>query len=201
MQLGLQSKLLRVLQEKEIIRVGGNQVIKLDVRILVATHRTLSEEVKKGKFREDLYYRLLGLPIHIPALREREQDIILLAKYFLDQFTKENQLQKFKLTQDAQEKLLQHPFPGNVRELKSVIELAAVMADNGEVQASDITFSGIGTDQSFLLKEMTLQEYTYRIIRLLLNKYDNNVLDVAKRLDIGKSSIYRYLKEMEDAGI
>ncbi len=201
MELGLQSKLLRVLQEKEIIRVGGNQVIKLNVRILVATHRNLSEEVKKGKFREDLYYRLLGLPIHIPPLREREQDIILLAKYFLDQFAKENQLQKFKLTQDAQEKLLQHPFPGNVRELKSIIELAAVMADNSEVRATDITFSGVGTDQSFLLKEMTLQEYTYRIIRLLLNKYDSNVLDVAKRLDIGKSSIYRYLKEMEDAGI
>ena len=167
----------------------------------MATHRNLSEEVKNGKFREDLYYRLLGLPIHLPPLRERGQDILMLAKYFLDQLAKENQLQKFKITQEAQEKLLQHTFPGNVRELKSIIELAAVMADDGEVRAQDITFSGIGTDQSILLKEMTLQEYTYRIIRLLLNKYDNNVLEVAKRLDIGKSSIYRYLKEMEETGI
>jgi DNA-binding NtrC family response regulator len=201
MELGLQSKLLRVLQEKEISRVGGNQLIKLDVRILVATHRNLSEEVKKGKFREDLYYRLLGLPVHLPPLREREQDILLLAKYFLDQFVKENQLKKYKLTQDAQEKLLQYTFPGNVRELKSIIELAAVMADNGEIRAIDITFNSSSTDQSLLLKEMTLQEYSYRIIRMLLDKYDNNVLEVAKRLDIGKSSIYRYLKEMEEAGI
>jgi len=201
MEIGLQSKLLRVLQEKEITRVGGNQVIKLDVRILVATHRNLSEEVKKGKFREDLYYRLLGLPIHLPPLREREQDILLLAKYFLDQFTKENQLKKLKLTQDAQEKLLHYAYPGNVRELKSIIELAAVMANNGDIKAVDITFNNSGIEQSLLLKEMTLQEYSYRIIRMLLDKYDNNVLEVAKRLDIGKSSIYRYLKEMEEAGI
>ena len=201
MELSLQSKLLRVLQEKEISRVGGNQVIKLDVRILVATHRNLSEEVKKGKFREDLYYRLLGLPVHLPPLREREQDILLLAKYFLDQFIKENQLKKLKLTQEAQEKLLQHTFPGNVRELKSIIELAAVMADNGEIKVADITFNSSSTEQSLLLREMTLQEYSYRIIRMLLDKYDNNVLEVAKRLDIGKSSIYRYLKEMEEAGI
>ena len=139
MEIGLQSKLLRVLQEKEISRVGGNQLIKLDVRILVATHRNLSEEVKKGKFREDLYYRLLGLPIHLPPLREREQDILLLAKHFLDQFTKENQLKKFKLAQEAQEKLLQFSYPGNVRELKSIVELAAVMADNGEIKATDMT--------------------------------------------------------------
>ncbi|MEK6783096.1 MAG: sigma-54 dependent transcriptional regulator [Bacteroidota bacterium] len=201
MELNLQSKILRVLQEKEITRVGGNQLIKLDVRILVATHRNLSQEVKKGKFREDLYYRLLGLSIHLPPLREREQDIFLLAKFFLDQFVKENQLQKLKLTKEAQEKLLQHSFPGNVRELKSVIELAAVMADNGEIRASDITFSGIGLDQSAMLKEMSLQEYSYRIIRMLMEKYDNNVLEVSKRLDIGKSSIYRYLKKMEDAGM
>lgn len=201
MELGLQSKLLRVLQEKEITRVGGNQVIKLDVRILVATHRNLAEEVKNGKFREDLYYRLLGLPIHLPPLRDRGQDILMLAKHFLDDFAKENGLKKFKITPEAQQKLLEHGYPGNVRELRSVIELAAVMADEGELRAQDITFSGIATDQTMLLKEMTLQEYTYRIIRLLLNKYDNNVLEVARRLDIGKSSIYRYLKEMEEAGI
>ncbi len=201
MELGLQSKLLRVLQEKEISRVGGNQLIKLDVRILVATHRNLSEEVKKGKFREDLYYRLLGLPVHLPPLRERDQDILLLSKYFLDHFMKENQLKKLKLTQEAQEKLLQHTFPGNVRELKSIIELAAVMADDGEIKTADITFNSTSTEQSILLREMTLQEYSYRIIRMLLDKYDNNVLEVAKRLDIGKSSIYRYLKEMEEAGI
>jgi DNA-binding NtrC family response regulator len=201
MDLSLQSKLLRVLQEKELTRIGGNQVIKLDVRIIVATHRNLSEEVKAGRFREDLYYRLLGLPIHLPALRERGQDILLLARHFLDQFAKENDLKKIKLSAQAQDKLLQYPFPGNVRELKSIIELAAVMATENEIQEKDITFTTPLRDDSLLLKEMTLQEYTYRIIRNYLNKYNNNVLEVARRLDIGKSSIYRYLKEMEELGI
>ncbi len=201
MDLALQSKLLRVLQEKELSRIGGNQVIKLDVRVIVATHRNLQEEVRAGRFREDLYYRLLGLPIHLPALRERGQDILLLARHFLDHFAKENDLKKIKLSPQAQEKLLQYPFPGNVRELKSIIELAAVMATENEIQEKDITFTTPLRDDSLMLKEMTLQEYTYRIIRNYLNKYNNNVLDVARRLDIGKSSIYRYLKEMEELGI
>lgn len=201
MDLSLQSKLLRVLQEKELSRIGSNQVIKLDVRVIVATHRNLHEEVKAGRFREDLFYRLLGLPIHLPPLRDRGQDIIVLAKHFLDQFAKENDLKKFKITSEAQEKLLKYHFPGNVRELKSVMDLAAVMADGGEIQAKDITFNSIMDEENFLLKEMTLEIYTYRIIRSYLNKYDNNVLEVAQKLAIGKSSIYRYLKEMEVAGI
>ncbi|KXK24183.1 MAG: putative two component sigma-54 specific transcriptional regulator [Bacteroidetes bacterium OLB12] len=201
MDLSLQSKLLRVLQEKELTRIGGNQVIKLDVRVIVATHRNLQEEVRAGRFREDLYYRLLGLPIHLPALRERGRDILLLARHFLDQFAKDNDLKKIKLSAGAQDKLLQYPFPGNVRELKSIIELAAVMANENEIQEKDITFTTPLREDSLLLKEMTLQEYTYRIIRNYLNKYNNNVLEVARILDIGKSSIYRYLKEMEELGI
>ncbi len=201
MDLNLQSKLLRVLQEKELTRIGGNQVIKLDVRVIVATHRKLQEEVRAGRFREDLYYRLLGLPIHLPPLREREQDILLLAKHFSDLFAKENDLKKLKITHEAQEKLLQYSYPGNVRELKSVIELAVVMATDNEIHAKDITFSTAIREDAFLSKEMTLEEYTYRIIRTYLTKYDNNVLEVAIKLGIGKSSIYRYLKEMETKGI
>lgn len=201
MDINLQAKLLRVLQEKELTRVGGNQVIKLDVRVLVATHRNLQEEVKNKTFREDLYYRLLGLPILVPPLRERGQDILLLAKHFLDQFAKENHMAKIKISNEAQEKLLKYPYPGNVRELKSVIDLAAVMSDGVELQAKDIAFNNMVSENMFLLKEMTLQEYNYHIIRNYLTKYNDNVIEVAKRLDIGKSSIYRYLKEMEQAGI
>jgi DNA-binding NtrC family response regulator len=144
---------------------------------------------------------LLGLPILLPPLRDRGQDILILAKHFLDQFTRENSMNRFKISAEAQEKLLHYHYPGNVRELKSVIELAAVMADENEIHAKDITFNTILAEDNFMLKEMTLQEYTYRIIRSYLNKYDNNVVEVAKKLDIGKSSIYRYLKEMEAAGI
>lgn len=197
----LQAKLLRVLQEREITRIGGNQVIKLDVRIIAATHKDLAEEVKTSRFREDLYYRLLGLPIVLPPLRERGQDVILIAKHVLDQFAHDNQMPKFKISPEAQEKLLQYPFPGNIRELKSVIELAAVMAEGQELRPQDISFNSTTRMESFLYQEMTMQEFMYRIIRHYLNKYDNNVLEVARRLDIGKSSLYRYLKEMETIGI
>ncbi|HTE33777.1 MAG TPA: sigma-54 dependent transcriptional regulator [Chryseolinea sp.] len=201
MDLSLQAKLLRVLQEREVIRIGSNQTIKLDVRIIAATHKDLAEEVKGGRFREDLYYRLLGLPIHLPPLRERGNDVLLVAKHFLDSFSQENQMRKFKISPEAQEKMMQYPFPGNIRELKSIIELSAVMAEDQEIRAQDISFNSTARMESFLYQEMTMQEFMYRIIRHFLNKYDNNVLEVAKRLDIGKSSLYRYLKEMEEAGI
>jgi DNA-binding NtrC family response regulator len=197
----LQAKLLRVLQEREVTRIGGNQVVKLDVRILAATHKDLAEEVKGGRFREDLYYRLLGLPIQLPPLRERGTDVILIAKHFLDNFTKENQMPKFKISQEAQEKLLQYPFPGNIRELKSIIELSAVMASDQEIKAQDISFNNATRIESFLHQEMEMEDYMYRIIRHFLNKYDNNVLEVARKLNIGKSSLYRYLKEMDTKGI
>jgi len=201
MDLNVQSKLLRILQEKELTRIGGNQIIKLDVRVIVATHRNLLEEVRQGRFREDLYYRLLGLPINLPPLRDRDKDIPLLAKFFIEQFAKENDLRNIKIGASAQEKLLQYSFPGNVRELKSIIELAVVMRSDNEIQAKDITFNTPVREESFTSKEMTLQDYTYHIIRNYLTKYDNNVLEVARKLDIGKSSIYRYLKEMESKGI
>jgi DNA-binding NtrC family response regulator len=197
----LQAKLLRVLQEREITRIGGNQVVKLDVRVIAATHKDLTAEVKESRFREDLYYRLLGLPIQLPPLRERGNDVILIAKHILDNFTRENQMPRVKLSQEAQQKLLQYSFPGNIRELKSVIELAAVMASDPEIKPQDITFNNSTRIESFLHQEMFMEEYMYRIIRHFLNKYDNNVLEVAKKLNIGKSSLYRYLKEMEAAGI
>ncbi|MCZ8020580.1 MAG: sigma-54 dependent transcriptional regulator [Cyclobacteriaceae bacterium] len=201
MDLNLQAKLLRVLQEREVVRVGGNQVIKLDVRIIAATHRDLALEVKEGRFREDLYYRLLGLPIHLPPLRDRGSDVVVIAKHFLDHFAKENNLPKFKITPEAQEKLMSHTYPGNIRELKSIIELSAVMTDDQQVKPSDITFNTSKSIESFLNQEMKMEEYMFRIIRHYLNKYDNDVLEVARILDIGKSSIYRYLKDMEAAGI
>ena len=201
MDLSLQAKLLRVLQEREVTRIGANLTIKLDVRIIAATHKDLAEEVKAGKFREDLYYRLLGLPIHLPPLRDRGNDVLLIAKHFLDNFAQENQMRKFKISQEAQEKIMQYPFPGNIRELKSIVELAAVMAEDQEIRPQDISFTSTARMESFLYQEMTMQEFMYRIIRHFLNKYDNNVLEVARKLDIGKSSLYRYLKEMEVAGI
>lgn len=198
MDINLQAKLLRALQEREITRVGGNEEFKFDCRILVATHRNLAEEVKNGNFREDLYYRLLGVPIELPPLRDREKDILLIAHHFLKEFSSDNNMGKIRIASEAQKKLLNYNYPGNVRELKSVIELAAVMCDNNIIEANDITLNTIQKEGQFLWEEMTLRQYTFKIIRHYLEKYDHNVLKVADKLDIGKSSIYRYLKEMQD---
>jgi DNA-binding NtrC family response regulator len=201
MDINLQAKLLRVIQERELNRIGGNESVKFDVRILVATHKNLAEEVKNGKFREDLFYRLQGIPLELPPLRDRDKDILLIAKHLLTTFAKENNLGKVSINREAQTKLLKYGYPGNVRELKSVIELAAVMCDDNEIQEADITFNSLEKEGQFLMDQMTLREYTFKIIRHFLNKNENNVLLVASKLDIGKSSIYRYLKEMEDEGI
>ncbi len=198
MELSLQAKLLRVLQERELNRVGGNTPVKLHMRIIVATHRDLAEEVKKGNFREDLYYRLLGLPVPLPPLRERGSDILLLARHLLHQFCQENNLPDLLLDKSAQEKLMKYHYPGNVRELKSIIELAAVMADEPQIGADSIHFNSIQKEDAFIGEELSLRTYTFRIIRHFLKKYDNNVLLVARKLQIGKSTIYRYLKEMEE---
>ncbi len=195
MDMHMQSKLLRVLQERELTRVGGNDTIKIDVRLIVATNRNLADEVAKGNFREDLYYRLLGLPIELPPLRYRGYDIIVLAKYFVDEFCAENKLPKLSISEAAQQKLMQYAFPGNVRELKAVMELAAVLTDGDQIDEFNISFNSTNIASNFLLEENTLEEYNSKIIRYYLDKYDNNVVMVAKKLDIGKSTIYRMLKE------
>ncbi len=199
--INLQAKLLRTIQEREITRIGGNSIIKLDVRIIVATHKDMAEEVKKGRFREDLYYRLLGLPVWLPPLRNRENDILIIAKHFLQQFCIENDMDTMFLSKEAQDKLLSYHWPGNVRELKSTIDLAAVMANETEIQAEDIKFNSVIRDDTFNYENLSLKEYNFKIIKHYLDKYNDNVLEVAKRLDIGKSTIYRYLKEMESMHI
>ena len=196
MDIGLQAKILRVLQEKEVTRIGSNKVIKVDPRIIVATHRNLGEEVQKGNFREDLYYRLLGLTIPLPPLHLRGKDIIILGAKFLSSFCKENNLGNLLLSMDAKEKLLSYTYPGNVRELKSIVELAAVMSNGNEVLASDITFKSIKEEDNLTFEELTLKEYEFNIIKHFMKKYNNNVLKVADVLKIGKSTIYRHLKEI-----
>lgn len=197
LDLSIQSKILRVLQEREIVRIGGNEKIILDVRLLTATHRTLIDEVKEGNFREDLYYRVIGLPIELPPLRDRGSDVLILSKYFSDAFTKSNNMGEVRFSDGAKEKLTQYSFPGNVRELKAIVDLACVMCDEIEIKAEDITYAAIKPDENFIAMEKTLREYNCDIIKFFLNKYDNNVLLVAKKLNIGKSTIYKMIQEEE----
>ena len=197
MELHLQAKLLRVLQEKEVTRIGSNTPLKIDSRIICATHRNLQEEVSAGRFREDLYYRLLGLPIELPPLRERGNDILILAKHFADEFARENNMEKVIITSEAQDKLLKYHWPGNVRELKAVIELAVVMTDDRRITDEHINFTRSNSIQEFLHESGTLRDFTNKIIQFYLDKFDNNVLEVAKKLDVGKSTIYRLIKNKE----
>ncbi len=193
----LQSKLLRVLQERELVRVGGNEVIRLNIRIIAATHKNLADEVAEGRFREDLYYRLMGLPILLPPLRDRGNDILLLAQHFLDEFSSENKMPKISLSAAAKEKLLKFNYPGNVRELKAVTELAAVMSKDSVVQADDIVFTYSRNNEAFMLKEQTMREYNNDIIKYYLQKYENDVRLVSRKLDIGRSTIYKLLQTKE----
>ena len=197
MDLNMQSKILRVIQENELNRLGGNTVIKIDTRIIIATHKNLADLVRAGTFREDLYYRLLGLPIHIPPLRDREGDVLILARHFIDSFCNENELISKTLSAKAQEKLKGYHFPGNVRELKSVIELATVLSNSNMVEDVDINFSSLGAVEDIFSTELTMKEYYNKIILYFLKKYDNKVRVVADKLDIGKSSIYNLLKDEE----
>jgi len=198
MELSLQAKLLRVLQEKEIVRIGSNKPVRTDCRIVVATNKNLKEEVKKGNFREDLYYRLLGLPIELPPLRERENDILILARYFIGKFCEENNILSKKLSVQGQKKLMNYPFPGNVRELKSVIELAVTLSANDEIEPADLVVDRSDPLSDVASDNLTLREYQVKIIKATLKKNNNDIRLAAEKLDIGISTIYRILKEEKE---
>jgi len=196
LDLGLQAKLLRVLQEREVTRVGGSQRVAFDVRLIVATHRDLLAEVQAGRFREDLYYRLLGLPVVLPPLRQRGTDVLLLAERFVRDFCAQNNLPPRQLTDEARERLRAHAFPGNVRELKAVVELAVVLADGEQIRAEDLPLrpgcgaAGPGSRRS-------LRDQTTAIVQSCLDELGGDVLAAAARLHIGKSTIYRMIQQQE----
>lgn len=197
LDISLQSKLLRAIQEREIVRVGGNKPVKVDIRLITATHKNLAEEVKQGRFREDLFFRIVGLPIGIPPLRNRDNDVIILAKHFIEEFAKANKTKALQLNDAAKTKLRKYAWPGNVRELKAVIDLACVMADSPEIKAEDLTFYEIGESKAYSSEEKTLKAFEVEIITHFLKKYEDNVVLVADKLDIGKSKIYNMLKSGE----
>ena len=194
-EINFQPKLLRALQEREISRLGSNEIIKFDCRIIVASNRNLQNEVKNGTLRQDLYYRLFGLQIDLPPLRERGNDVLILAHHFMEVYCKDNHLPSKILSDEAMNRILTYPWPGNVRELKSVIELAIVLSSGETLQASDIMLSHSDLLSEVLSDEMTLKEYDKSILKFYLNKYSNNIKLVAKKLGIGQATIYRMLKE------
>ena len=195
LNLNLQAKLLRVLQEKEVTRIGGNNTIKLDVRIIIATHKNLSAEVDRKTFRQDLYYRLLGLPVELPPLRERKGDVEVLANHFLREFCESNGTELSQFNDAALKKIKEHNYPGNVRELRAVTELAYTLAEGSKtITERDVVFEKKNLQILNEDADMTLEEYNRTIIVHYLRKYNHKVLVVAEKLGVGKSTIYNLLK-------
>jgi transcriptional regulator with PAS, ATPase and Fis domain len=155
---GMQAKLLRVLQEGIFYRVGGNDPVSVDVRVLAATNRKIEEDVKEGKFREDLYYRLNVVQIQIPALRERREDIRPIVEYYFDNFKKERELPNLTISDKAMETIFQYDWPGNVRELRNALERAVVMGNGREIEESDLTISGAKPKYPGLQIGLTMEE-------------------------------------------
>ncbi len=195
MDVNVQAKLLRVLQEKEVVRVGGEKAIAIDCRIITATNVNLLDEVNEKRFREDLYYRIKGIPIHLPPLRERRTDILLLSQYFIKKFCQDNGMPIKTISEEAREKLMSYTWHGNIRELKSTIELAIVMSADSELSASDIMVDFREASPDLLGQDITLREYNRRIVDIYMNKYNNDTKVVAQKLDIGQTTVYRLLKE------
>lgn len=193
----LQSKLLRFLQEGTIIRVGSNEEISLDVRVLSATNRELQEEVESGNFREDLYYRLNVIPVSIPPLRQRQEDVALLITHFLTHFSTLHHSQGKKLSSAALKMLLAYPWPGNVRQLRNCIE-RLVLLSLGEVitneDVSDLELTKKNNPQNFLLPEQGIEweEHEKECLLQALSHCNNNRTQAAKLLGLNyKAFLYR----------
>lgn len=203
MPLNLQVKLLRVLQEREFIPVGGSTVVEVDVQIIAATNKNLEKMVEEGTFREDLYYRLNVLPVNIPALRERPEDIPLLSLHFLQKFNEKYERSN-QLSQDALDVLESYSWPGNVRELQNIIERISVTADEELIEAYHITpllKKGKKRPQQRLTKIMPLKEATKaveeQLIKMAIDEYKTTSM-AAKVLGVSQSTISRKYQEIQE---
>lgn len=203
MSLPTQTKVLRVLQEGEFERVGGNETIKTDVRIIAATNKDLKKMVDDGVFREDLYFRLNVLPIHIPPLRERTEDIELLINYYLKIFCQDNNQPAIDLDKAAIIKLIEYPWPGNVRELKNIVERMVIMSEDDRITVNqlptEISHPSFETAKAFS-EQKTLREVREKIesdyIKYCLDKFDGNVAKLSEVLQIERTYLYKKLKNM-----
>jgi len=194
--LGVQAKLLRVVQEQEFERVGGVRPIKVDVRLISTSNRNMKETIEQKLFREDLYFRLNVVPIQLPPLRERKEDILALAEYFLDRFAEENHKRKKTLSLSAQKRLLEYPWPGNIRELANTIERAVVMNSGDIVEADHLRLdpSAPALLSVSVVKEITLADLEKQHILETLAACNHNRTRAAKSLDISVRTLRNKLR-------
>jgi DNA-binding NtrC family response regulator len=205
----MQAKLLRVLQEHEIRRVGGKEWVKVDVRVVAATNRNLAELVGKGNFRRDLYFRLNVIPLRLPPLRERTEDIPSLALHFLKLYSLENNKNVTAIADEALDLLRAYPWPGNIRELENTIERAVAFARQSVLAVEDLPVEirkGIPPhwssdlspeEQSFFATTPTLDEVSKRYLQYILGRTRGNIVQAAKILNIDRRSVYRLLERFK----
>ena len=194
----VQTKLLRFLQEREFERVGGTRAIPVDVRIIAATSRDLDRAVKEGLFREDLYYRLNVVPIVLPPLRERREDIVPLARHFLRRFSSETKKNFTEIDKEAQQRLLEHNWPGNVRELANALERAVVMGQRPKLTPEDlppkIMATRTGARHDGISYRKVMEDYRREVILRALNGAGGNRAAAAKALGLNRSHLSRLIK-------
>ncbi|MEO8682388.1 MAG: sigma-54 dependent transcriptional regulator [Vicinamibacterales bacterium] len=216
MSLKTQAKVLRVLQEQELERLGSNRIIKVEVRVIAATNKNLEEEIDKGTFREDLFYRLNVVPIHVPALRDRRDDIPALVRHFADLFARDNNFRRRTFTGAAMERLRQMHWRGNIRELRNFVERLMIMSPGDAIDAKDIPEGGVlradtnvmpgaavsaaGPEQAWL-HATTLQEFksgserSYLVGKL--REHNWNISKTAEEIDTPRSNLYKKLEQYQ----
>jgi two-component system response regulator HydG len=206
MSAAMQVKLLRVLQERELTRVGGAEVIAVNVRVIAASNNDLKKEIQQKRFREDLFYRLNVVALHVPALKDRREDIPLLAQHFLQMFATKNKKNIKGFTPQSMEKLVKYSWPGNVRELMNAVERAVVLSRSEYLDADELALlmadSQVASsiDQPSLPGNMPLDEVEKRSILEAINACSGNKSEAARRLGITRKTLRKKLDKYESAG-
>ena len=201
MPLSMQVKLLRVIQEREVLRVGGNEAIPVNVRIIAATNRDLLQETASGTFREDLYYRLNVVSLALPPLRERQDDIPLLAQHFMTKFAEKNSKPVKGFTPGAMNRLVRYAWPGNVRELENVVERAIMLLMGEHISERELPERLLTTPQvesiadAFSMDTLTLEDVEHVVIRETLKRFDGNKTEAAKVLGITRKTLHAKLQK------
>jgi len=194
--LSLQAKLLRFLQERVIERVGGHETIPVNLRVVCATHQNLREKIENGEFREDLFYRISEIPLEIPPLRDREGDIIVLAKFFFDKFNQDQGRKLRGFTKDALTAMDSYSWPGNVRELQNRIKRAVIMADGKQLSAEDLELDKTPSDNmNFNLRDLREKVERQAILRALSHA-DGKVAPAAELLGVSRPTLYDLIKKL-----
>lgn len=200
MPMSCQVKLLRAVEHRQITPVGSTESVDIDLRLIAATNRNLPQEIKAGQFREDLYYRMNVVGIHLAPLRERKEDIPLLVEHFVKKYNAEMGKKCVGVSDDVMRLLMSYEWKGNIREMQNVIERAVIFAENDVIQASDIGL--IGSKALFLSEsgenlQSAVRAYEKEHICRVLNRYDGSKVEAARALNVGLSSLYRKIDELE----